>query len=208
MAIHLDQSILSGYTKAPSRYNADGTPSNANAFRDNLIAMMREADGMTEQEAAISNSKKMKAKADPDNRYDTLCFYGPCSTEELLLEYDFIPAWQGVPAEPDPFTSYYDFVDGKDEGYVNAYHPTTIPIYSGNVKQTIYGDGRIVTSGDVVGYFVKKGSLAANAEFSVVKIAMQGTSMTVEEMLNSALKSLMHLCGDEKDGEGNQNSQI
>lgn len=166
MAIHLEQSILTGYTKAPSKFNADGTPSNATAFRDNLFAMMREAEGMTEQEAVISNFEKIKATVDPDVQYPTLCYYGPGGMEELLLEYDFVPAWQGVPAGPDPFTSYYDFVNGMDEGYVNAYHPTTVPIYSGNVMQTIYSDGRIVTSGDVVGYFVKKGSLAATIEFS------------------------------------------
>lgn len=201
MAIHLDQGLLDGYTKVPSRYNADGTASNATAFRDNLAAMLRKAEGMTEQEAAMSNYEQLKAKVDPDNQYLSLCCYGPGSAEELLLEYDFVPAWQGVPAGPDPFISYYDFVDGMDEGYVNAYHPTTIPIYSGNVMQTVYSDGRIETKGDVVGYFVKKGSLTATAEFSVTKIAQQGTSMTVEEVLNAALESLMKSFGDEADRE-------
>lgn len=65
-------------------------------FRDTLIGMMRSSEGMTEKEAIVSNCEKLRAKVDPDNQYPTLCCYGPGSGEELLLEYDFVPAWQGV----------------------------------------------------------------------------------------------------------------
>lgn len=206
MPIAFDPSALPGYTALLSRHNADGSASNARSFRDAFLEQVRSPSPDNAETVALQD--EITAKYDEFKKMtgcdESMTWYGDITMEELLLEYDFVPASQGVPAGPDPFTAYYDIVGGGSEGYVNAYLPTTIPVFKGTMTGTNHPDGRTELSGDVAGYFVKKGSLGAtssSATFSLTKIAVQGNGGT-GNMLDALLKELMSSVGGDMENAG------
>ena len=199
MSRNVDLSALAGYTYIPSQYNADGTKNAVGStFRNTLIDLYQPNSKDPEQEAIrdaiLAQGEEFRNIVDPYREYGDYTMYGPITHERLMQEYEFVPAWQGVPAGPDPFTVYYDFVDGKEEGYINHYMPSTLPVFSGRMHGTLYPDNHIQLSGNVVGYFVRKGSQAATMTMSVVKIAYQET-MTLEDLRDELLKNFMQTMG-------------
>jgi hypothetical protein len=204
----VDFSSLSGYTYRPSRYNADGTENGKYAFLDNILEKLR-APAAAPDLAALQQEMDDKHQeflgvVDPFGENKSHTWYGNISPEELLLEYDFVPASAGIPNGPDPFTAYYNFVEG-DEGYINHMLAPIIPVFGNGASSTLHPDGRITLDGPVAGYFVKKGALT---EFRVSTIAMRGSfsSEDTQKNLFATLWNMFDKDGSESASAGERNA--
>lgn len=204
MGTNLDISKLAGYTYLPSRYRVDGSEKAERLFQDDFMARVRALDENPETaptDPAAEKFKQFQALVDPANEGKSYCWYGGGTMEEMMLEYDFVPASQGIPNGPDPFTAYYEYVQG-DSGGVDAWVSPIIPVFDTRMMGTTHPDGRMTLSGPVLGYFVKKGS---QPDFSLTRISIQGV-LSIEELQGRLYEQLARTVDGEGGEEGGKDS--